>query len=218
MVSQGVIQASSSPWASPVVLVPKKNGEFVDYRQLNGITRKDVYSLPCIDDIFDTLSNTKYFTSLDFAAGYWQIALEEDSKPKTAFATHRGLHKFVRMPFGLCNGLATLIEVVLADLVWKSCFVYLDDVLVCSKSFDEHLQHLWSVFDRIRDAGLCLKSEKCLFIREVPYLGHIVSKEGIIPDPAKTQKVKEYPVRHFIITHTNSIQCDKYRFTCRAIN
>ena len=90
MLSQGVIRASSSSWTSPIVLVPKKNGGFrfcMDYRRINGITKKDVYPLPRIDDIFDTLSKTKYFTSLDLAAGYWQIALEEDSKPKTAFAT-----------------------------------------------------------------------------------------------------------------------------------
>ena len=103
------------------------------------------------------------------------------------------------------------MEVVLADLVWKRCFIYLDDFLVCSKSFDEHLQHLRSVFDRIRDAGLRLKPEKCLFIREeVPYLGHIVSKEGIIPDPAKTQKVKEYPVPEDQIQLTKFLGLSSY--------
>ena len=200
MLKQGVIRPSSSPWASPIVLVKKKNGEFrfcVDYRRLNAITRKDVYPLPRIEDILDTLSGTKYFTSLDLAAGYWQIALEENSRSKTAFATHCGLHEFVRMPFGLCNGPATfqrLMEVVLAGLVWKNCYVYLDDILICSRTFTEHLQHLREVFERLREANLHLKPEKCLFVREtVPYLGHVVTKQGISPDPAKTRTVREYP-------------------------
>jgi hypothetical protein len=110
MLAQGVIQPSVSAWSSPVVLVPKKDGTSrfcVDYRRLNGVSRKDVYPLPRIDDIFDTLGDTKYFSSLDLCSGYWQIELEPESRPKSAFVTHRGLHKFIRLPFGLCNGPST---------------------------------------------------------------------------------------------------------------
>lgn len=138
MTEQGVIRPSISPWASPVVLVPKKDGTkrfCVDYRRLNGITKKDVYPLPRIDDILDTLGGCRFFTSLDLASGYWQVGLDEESSPKSAFVTHCGLYEFTRMPFGMCNAPATfqrLMEVVLADLLWKECFAYIDDILVSS--------------------------------------------------------------------------------------
>ena len=143
-----------------------------------------MYPLPRIDDILDTLGETKYFSSLDLCSGYWQIELHPDSRPKSAFVTHRGLHEFVRLPFGLCNGPSTfqrLMEVVLSGLVWNNCYVYIDDVLVCSRTFEEHLG---LVFERMRSANLKLKPKKCLFLRdEVPYLGHVVTREGIHPDP-----------------------------------
>ena len=169
----------------------------MDYRKLNSVTKKDVYPLPRIGDILDTLSGAKFFSTLDLAAGYWQIALHPETASKSAFITHRGLHEFVRMPFGMCNAPATfqrLMEVVLAGLLWQNCFVYIDDVLVCSQTFEEHLTHLGQVLSRLRQAGLRLKAKKCLFIREaVPYLGHIVSPDSVKPDPAKTDKVKDYP-------------------------
>ena len=201
MQEQGIVQPSSSAWASPVVLVPKKDSSSrfcVDYRRLNNITKKDVYPLPRIDDILDTLGQAKYFTTLDLASGYWQVELEPNSRAKTAFTTHCGLYEFNRMPFGLCNAPATfqrLMQVVLAGLVeWDCCFVYIDDILVASKSFEEHLHHLQLVFDCLRKADLRLKSTKCLFLcEEVPYLGYVISKHGIRPDPSKTDKVKEFP-------------------------
>ena len=126
MEETGVIKPSSSPWASPVVLVPKKDGTVrfcIDYRKLNSITKKDVYPLPRIDDILDTLGGTKYFSSLDLASGYWQVSLDSESSAKSAFISHKGLHEFVRMPLGTCNAPATfqrLIEIVLAGLLWKN--------------------------------------------------------------------------------------------------
>ena len=193
MEEAGVIKPSSSPWASPVVLVPKKDGTCrfcIDYR-------KDVYPLPRIDDILDTLGGTKYFSSLDLAAGYWQIGLDAESASKSAFTTHRGLHEFTRMPFGMCNAPATfqrLMEIVLAGMLWESCFAYIDDLLVCSKTFAEHLEHHKQVFARLRKANLRLKARKCLFLREeILYLGYVVTKQGIKPDPLKTDKIRNYP-------------------------
>ena len=200
MQEQGIVRPSSSPWASPVVLVPKKDGSLrfcIDYRRLNSATRKDVYPLPRVDDILIALGDAKYFTSLDLASGYWQIELDEDARKKSAFTTYNGLFEFVRMPFGLCNAPATfqrLMQMVLSGLEYRGVFIYLDDVLVASKTFEEHLSHLREVFSRLRSACLRLKPRKCDILRDrVPFLGHIVSAAGIEPDPAKTDKIKDYP-------------------------
>ncbi len=189
-----------SPWASPVVLVPKRDGTTrfcIDYRRLNAQTKKDVYPIPRIDDILDTLGTAKYFSVLDLASGYWQVELDKEARQKSAFITHRGLFEFVRMPFGLCNAPATfqrLMQVVLSGLEWDSCFVYLDDILIASTTSEEHLRHLGEVFMRLRRAGLRLKPKKCHLLREeLSYLGHVVSASGIKPDPAKVDKVRSYP-------------------------
>ena len=164
-----VIQPSSSAWVSPIVLVPKKDGTqhfCVDYRRVNAVTKKDVYPLSRIDDILDTLSGTKYFSTLDLCSGYWQIQLDPE---KSAFTTHSGLCEFTRMPFRLYNAPATfqrLLQTVLSGLEGKFCFVYLDDILICSKSFKEHLQHLQQIFERLRKTDLTLKPKKCSFLRK----------------------------------------------------
>ena len=169
MEKQGVVEPSTSPWASPVVLVPKKDGQCrfcIDYRRLNSVKRKDVYPLPRIDDILDTLGGMKSFSSLDLASGYWQIGIESESRAKSAFITHRGLYEFARMPFGMCNAAATfqrLMERVLSGMVWKSCFAYIDDVLVGSRTFEEHLDNLQQVFTRLRGAGLRLRLRNVCF-------------------------------------------------------
>ena len=148
MLRQGVIAPSSSPWASPVVLAQKKNGSLqfcVDYRRLNAVTRKDAYALPRIDDTSDTLSGSKWFCTLDLASGYWQVEVAPEDKEKTAFCTQEGLFEFQTMPFGLCNAPATLrrlMDFVLAGLQWSSCLVYLDDVIIMGRSFEDHLKTL----------------------------------------------------------------------------
>ena len=196
MLDQGVIQPSSSPWASPVVLAKKKDGSLrfcVDYRKLNAVTRKDAYALPRIDDTLDALAGSKWFSTLDLASGYWQVEMHPDDREMTAFSTADGLFEFNVMPFGLCNAPATfqrLMDLILAGLQWSACLVYLDDIIIMGRSFEEHLSNLGAVLERLQKAGLKLKPDKCAFLQKrVLYLGHIVSDQGITPDPGKTAKV-----------------------------
>lgn len=201
MHKEGVIEPSDSPWASPVVLVRKKDGTMrfcVDYRKLNDITKKDSYPLPRIDDTLDTLSGATWFSTLDLKSGYWQVEMEQGDKEKTAFTVGTGLWQFNVMPFGLCNAPATferLMEHVLRGLAWNTCLVYLDDIIVIGKSFDEHLERLREVFQRLRGANLKLSPKKCeLFKDRVKYLGHEVSTEGVATDVSKVVAVKKWPV------------------------
>ena len=155
MAEQGVIRPSKSPWSSPVVLVRKKDDTMrlcVDYRRLNAITKMDSFPLPRIDDTLDMLSQSKFFTTLDLASGYWQVEMDAASSEKTAFTTYSGHYKFTKMPFGLCNAPATfqrLMETVLAGLVRSCCVVYLDDILMVGKIVKEHLDNLKKVFERL---------------------------------------------------------------------
>ena len=199
MLKDDVIEPSNSPWASPVVLVRKKDGSLrycIDYRKLNAVTRKDSYPLPRIDDSLDTLKSAKYFSTLDLASGYWQIELTDEAKEKSAFCTTSGLYQFRVMPFGLTNAPATfqrLMERVLAGLQWKICLVYIDDIIIFSSTVDDHLQQLGEVFGRLKAAGLKLKPKKChLFQRKVRYLGHIVSEDGIETDPEKVEAIRKW--------------------------
>ena len=200
MLKQGVITNSNSPWASPIVLVAKKDGSTrfcVDYRKLNAITKLDSFPLPRVDDSLDLLANTAYFSSLDLASGYWQVGMAPDSQQKTAFCSHLGHYEFTVMPFGLCNAPATfqrLMETVLAGLARERCIVYLDDILVIGTTFEEHLRNLSEVFERLRQFGLRLKPSKChLAKRQVTYLGYNVSEGGISADSNKVDAVKRFP-------------------------
>ena len=199
MLKDDVVEPSESPWSSPVVLVRKKDGSLrycIDYRKLNAVTVKDSYPLPRIDDSLDALRHAKYFTTLDMASGYWQIGLSEDAKQKSAFCTTSGLYQFKVMPFGLTNAPATfqrLMERVLAGLQWQVCLIYIDDVIIFSRTVEGHIQQLQAVFDRLKAAGLKLKPKKChLFRRRVQYLGHVVSEEGISTDPEKLEAIRNW--------------------------
>ena len=201
MLERGVIEPSASPWASPVVLLQKKDGSTrfcIDYRKVNDATKKDAYPLPRIDATLGTLNGSQWFTTLDLLSGYWQVKICEADRPKTtAFCTTKGLFQFRVMLFGLCNAPATfqrLMDLVLAGLQWSECLVYLDDVIVLGRSFEEHLCSIRSIFERFRQSGLRLKLSKCHFFQQqVKYLGHIISREGIATDPAKTEKVSKWP-------------------------
>ena len=200
MLEKGVIQPSNSPWASPLVLVRKKDGTVrfcVDYRKLNAATRKDAYPIPRVDETLEMLAGSHFFTSLDLLSGYWQVQIHPDDKEKTAIATPEGLFEFNVMPFGLCNAPATfqrLMDCVLAGLHWETCLVYLDDVIIIGRSFEDHLCNLRNVFQRLREAGLKLKPTKCTLCREeVKFLGHVVSRDGIATDPSKVESVRTWP-------------------------
>ena len=148
MLEKDVIQPSSSPWASPIVLVQKKDGSTrfcIDYRKVNTVTRKDAYPMPRVDDTLDTLAGAKWFSTLDLISGYWQVEVNPKDREKTAFCTPEGLFEFKVIPFGLCNAPATfqrLMDMVLARVQWTSCLVYIDDVVILGKTFKEHLQNL----------------------------------------------------------------------------
>ena len=200
MLDNGVIVPSHSPWASPIVLVAKKDGTTrfcVDYRRLNAITKMDVYPLPRIDNSLDLLAGNSYFSTLDLASGYWQVGMSKESQEKTAFATSSGLYEFTVMPFGLCNAPATfqrLMESVLAGVVREKCLIYLDDVLVMGSTFTEHLDNFRVVFTCLSNAGLKLKPTKCKLVHEeVEYLGYVVSSGGITVDPKKTSAIDNFP-------------------------
>ena len=199
MLKREVVHPSSSPWASPVVIAPKKDGSLrfcVDYRKVNSITRKDAYPLPRIDDSLEALNGSKWFSTLDLISGYWQVEMDENDRQKTAFCTQDGLFEFKVMPFGLCNAPATfqrLMDLVLSGIQWKSCLVYIDDIVIVGKSFQQHLSNLELVLDRLRQAGLRLKTSKChLFREEVTFLGHRISRQGISTDPAKVSAVQNW--------------------------
>ena len=198
MLEQQVIKPSHSPWASPVVLAKKKDGTLrfcVDYRQLNSVTKKDVYPLPRIDDLLEKTAGKLYFTTLDAKSGYWQIPMEETSKEKTAFATNEGLYEFSVMPFGLCNAPATYQRMMHQAFTDMSFAVeYLDDLNVASKDFEEHLQHLDKVLEHCRQMNLKLNAKKCNFAApEALFLGHIVGQAGVSPDPGKVKAVVDFP-------------------------
>ena len=202
MLDLGVIRSSESPWTSNVVLIRKPTGDLrfcLDLRRINDRTISDAYYLPRIDETLDALAGSKFFSSLDLKSGYWQVELDEESKKYTAFTVGPlGFYECNRMPFGLKNAPATfqrLMQRMLGDLHLKGVVVYLDDIIIYSKTEEEHRALLEQVFKRLREAGLKLSPKKCHFMqKQIKCLGHIVSEEGISCDPAKTSAVGSWPV------------------------
>jgi hypothetical protein len=192
---RGIMEESSSPWASAPVVVSKKDGTSrfcIDFRRSNSITKADSFPIPRFDDCVDSLHGKKFFCTLDLQAGYWQVPLKSESdKEKTSFLTKKGLFQFTVLPFGLCNAPATferLMENVLCGLQWERCILYLDE------SFEEALHNLEKVLERMEHANLKIKPSKCiLFQSAVEYLGHRVSNRGLEPLSDKIASIKSWP-------------------------
>nr|VZI45708.1 unnamed protein product [Spirometra erinaceieuropaei] len=200
MLTTGIIRPSKSPWASPVTLVPKKDGKLlfcIDYRRLNAVTTRDSFPLPRIDVTLEALAGAQWFSTLDLKSGYWQVEEEPKDRPKTAFILPQGLFEFETMPFGLCNAAATfqrLMQSVLAHLYPHSCLIYLDDVTVFGRTAQQHNANLAAVLSALRDAGLRLNPQKCKFLcRKVTFLGHEVSPQGIQASQEKLEAVRSWP-------------------------
>ena len=201
MLDAGAIRESESPYSSNVVLVRKKDGSLrfcIDFRKLNSRTIRDSYNLPRIDDTIDTLIGAKYFTKLDLRSGYWQVEMEETDKAKTAFTVgNLGFYECNRMAFGLTNVPATFQRLMvrcMGAMNLKECLIFLDDILVFSSNFEEHLERLEAVFSRLRQHGLKLKPSKCEFFKNrVQYLGHVVSESGVQTDPEKISALASWP-------------------------
>jgi len=199
---QDLIEPSISPWCSPVMIVKQQSREgktkfrFIsDNRALNEVTIKDSFPLNRMDAAFDCLGGSAFFTVVDMARGYYQVDLDEESKEKTAFTANGKLWQWKVMTLGLCNAPSTytrLMDLVLHGINYKYCLVYLDDTIIFSKTFEEHLVHTGEVLDRIIKAKLKLRPEKCVFASDkVKYLGYVVTSKGITPDHDKVVTISE---------------------------
>ena len=201
LLEKGFIKPSASPYGSPILFVKKKDGSMrmcVDYRALNKLTIKNRYPLPRIDDLLDRLHGAKFFSKIDLASGYHQIPIKPEDTHKTAFRTRYGHYEFLVLPFGLCNAPATfqrMMNDIFRDHLDRFVLVYLDDILIFSKTAEEHERHVRTVLELLRKHKLYAKMKKCEFGRTgVEFLGHVVSSEGIATDPHKIDAVKAWPV------------------------
>lgn len=201
-----IIRPSISPYSAPVWIVDKKkdaSGQkkyrmVIDYRRLNEKTVEDKYPLPRIEEILDNLGKSCYFTTIDMAKAFHQIEMDPESIEKTAFTVNNGHFEYVRMPYGLKNGPSTFqrcMDNVLKEYLHKFCFVYMDDVVVFSKSLQEHINHLKLIFQKIKEFNLKIELDKCEFLsKNVEFLGHVITPEGVSPNPSKLNTIENYPI------------------------
>ena len=206
MIKDDIIEETQSEWSSPILLVPKKNTEssekkwrlVVDYRKLNEKIQDDKFPLPNITEILDSLSGAILFSHLDLHSGYYQVPLEPSSRKFTAFSTNSGQFQMKRLPMGLKispSAFSRVMTVALSGLTFDKCFVYLDDLIVFGRNLEAHNRNLIDIFERLRKVNLKLNPTKCQFLKkELLYLGHIVSAQGVLPDPEKIKVLLEYPV------------------------
>ena len=195
LLEAGVIRNSHSSWSAPIIVVLKGDGGkclVIDYRALNKVTRKFVWPMPKVEDIFSQLNGAKYFSTLDLRAGYHHIGLTTDSIPKIAFTSPFGKYEYIKVPFRLVQALAYFQELmtgVLKDLPFA--MAYLDDIIIYSSTPEEHLEHIKTVFKKLCDAKLSMKLSKFhFFAKKIQYLGHILGTEGFKPVPAKTEAIR----------------------------
>ena len=199
MEQEGIIEKSSSEWAAPIVLVKKKDSTLrmcVDYRRLNAISEMDAYPMLRIDDLIDRVGEAKFITTLDLSWGYWQVPVRKEDQPKTAFTTPYGLFQFRVMPFGLQGAPATfqrMMDCLLDSINYAAA--YLDDVIIYSNSWSEHLRHVSSILQRLADAGLTVKPKKCQFgMSSCAYLGHIMGNGEVRPGVSKVKAIEDFPL------------------------
>lgn len=205
LLQDNIIEEATSEWSSPLLIVPKKSdvtGQkkwrvVIDYRKLNNLIQDDKFPLPNIVDILDSLSGAVYFSHLDLYQGYYQIELEKESRKYTAFTTNKNQYQMTRLPMGLKTSpgaFSRMMTVAMSGLNYEKCLVYLDDLCVFGRNLEQHNKNLLDVFGRLRKNNLKLNPSKCKFLRkEILYLGHVVSENGIQPDPDKTKVLKNYP-------------------------
>ena len=200
LLDKGWIERVVSPWSSPCLLIPKKDGKtrFVqDYRKVNACSEQDSYPLPRQDESLEALCGAKYFTTADLTSGYYQVPLSEDAKKISCFVTKSGTYGFRRMPMGLNNASGTferLMETVMRGLQWEELLIYMDDIIVFSSDESQHIDRLARMLSRLQESGLKIKPSKThLFQREVQYLGHVVNEHGIHTDPKKIEAISKIP-------------------------
>jgi hypothetical protein len=196
----GIIRPSHSPWAAPVILVKKKNGDYrlvIDYRKLNAITKRDNYALLRIDDLLDAIGSAKHLSALDMKAGFHQVPMDPKSIPFTAFTAKYGMWEYVTIPMGLCNSPSSfqrLVDLCFRSLINRCVVAYVDDLNVYSNTLQEHLENLED-FQCVRVARLKFSPDKCHFFKKkLEFLGYIVTAEGLHTDPAKVEKLKDFPI------------------------